>query len=236
MVPWSVVAPGDLDGDGWDDLAVGAPRADGGGSDSRTITLVFGGILTGYVPATNGQDPWRSEARMSENRESDSIYASDAPVRCVMATVMGGLLTVGPVWGFFLMKAEIHSFLSWAQWRVVLPAGFSIMGVALSHVAAHTFRGKGIFAYKWGLGEAFKCAATGSTASCMFGWIVGLVIGILGREGWMDAAFQVTWVIGCLIAAFCSSGMATYADGRTEKPYTIIRSYGKPIDPDRYRD
>jgi len=47
----SVAGIGDLDGDGHDDLAVGAPGHDGGGSDAGRAYVLLGGAVLGGVPA-----------------------------------------------------------------------------------------------------------------------------------------------------------------------------------------
>jgi VCBS repeat-containing protein len=48
----SVSSAGDVNGDGFDDLIVGAPRGDDGGTDAGEAYVVYGGAFTGNAPIT----------------------------------------------------------------------------------------------------------------------------------------------------------------------------------------
>jgi VCBS repeat-containing protein len=48
----SVSSAGDVNGDGFDDLIVGAPRGDDGGKDAGEAYIVYGGAFTGNAPIT----------------------------------------------------------------------------------------------------------------------------------------------------------------------------------------
>ncbi|MDO9019094.1 MAG: FG-GAP-like repeat-containing protein [Deltaproteobacteria bacterium] len=108
---WSVAGAGDVNGDGYADLVVGAFRADPGGRDAAGTASLFYGSATWTQPAAGTA---RTPDRLLEGAAADGWFGvSVASADDVNGVGIGGLIAWTP-----LARPGVRSVVCTARWRV----------------------------------------------------------------------------------------------------------------------
>jgi hypothetical protein len=205
---WAVAAAGDVDGDGFDDVAVGAPMCDAAGLDAGRVTVYsgFDGATRWIVdgPAPEGRFGWALAAAGDTNGDGVPDLVAGAPLLDLGGGRLGGAAVISGSDGSLLEVLPGEALFDSFGWAVGGPGdvngdGFDdvLVGAPASNGPAGVDLGS---AYLLSVCGARRYSGTaGGTNTIELGWHadpLGIADGLLGIAGAAPFAIGILGVSG----------------------------------------